>query len=522
MIYRFDEFSLDTARQEISRAGNGIDIEPMALDMLFHLIGHSDRLVSKEELFDVLWDGRAVSESALSTCVKSARRAVGDTGTDQSVIKTVHGKGFRWVAPFSMHDDSLHIEIADKPQKQEAVQLPLASGRPSICILPFSSLGSNADVETLGEAIPHELIAAISRLRWISVIARGSSFRFPSQSADLAEIGRRLGVRYCLTGSVEIVGRSLLINVELADTEESQVIWADRFQSSLADVHEVREKIIAQVVYAVEIQIPMSEASRARLNAPDSIDVWSTYHMGLQSLYRFNENENDRAIGLLDRAISLEPGFSRAHAALSFAHFKTAFMHYSDDRERSASAARRAAERAIELDPMDPFANFSMGRSLWLVGDLSGALGWLNRSTSISPNFAQGIYARAWTEMVSGSTLEGCRLSDKARSLSPLDPMLYAMLATRALSISMDGNDEEAAKWAERAANEPGAHDLIWMIAAIMNELAGKSGRAGQWVERLKHRRENISQQQFFHSFPFADGATRARFSTALSRHGID
>ena len=224
---------------------------------------------------------------------------------------------------------------------------------------------------------------------------------------------------------------------------------------------------------------------------------------------------------MFENAIALESGFARAHAALSFAHFKTAFMHYSSDRDVAVNAARAAAERSIALDPMDPFTNFNMGRSLWLVGDLDGAKSWLNRSTSLSPNFAQGIYARAWTETVSGSSQMGRRLSDDARTLSPLDPLLYAMLATRAMSLAIEGHHAEAAKWSVRAANAPGAHDLISVIAVVTNELAGNREEAANWARRVMASRRDITQDHFFRSFPFTDEATRRLFSDALSRHGI-
>lgn len=520
MTYEFGDLKLDLARQELIRNGNRVDVEPMVFQLIQFLVENRERLVPKEELFSLLWDDRAVSDSALSTCIKSARRAVGDAGNLQEVIKTVHGKGFRWIARVQ----------SDKPANVKQSPADLDGGddvwaeaaqRPSIAILPFETLGTSDIAKTLGEAIPHELIATIARLRWISVIARGSSFRFRSSLDDLAKIQRCLGVKYCVTGSVEVFGRQVSIGVVLTDTEDGEVIWADQFKSGMDEIHEVREKILAQVIFAVEIQIPLSEATKARLRSPDNIDVWSTYHLGLQSLYKFDANENDLAISRFEKAISLEPSFARAHAALSFAHFKTAFMHYSDDRKVAVNAARTAAEKSIELDPMDPFSNFSMGRSLWLVGDLDGAKSWLNRSTTLSPNFAQGIYARAWTETVSGATGTGRRLSDEARVLSPLDPMLYAMLGTRAMSHAIDGQYEEAADWGVRAANAPGAHDLIAMIAVFTNELAGNHNEAADWATRLRTSRLGITQEHFFRSFPFSDSIIRDRFSTALSRHNI-
>ncbi|MGI9524922.1 MAG: winged helix-turn-helix domain-containing tetratricopeptide repeat protein [Hyphomicrobiaceae bacterium] len=523
MTYSFGNFRIDLARHELWRDGAIVDVEPMVFALLRLLIENRDRLIAKEELFEVLWDGRAVSDAALSTCIKSARRAVEDAGDRQEVIKTVHGKGLRWVATCRPIVPAAVIEKTegtdtDKDEQDDRLK---ATSRPSIAILPFDTIGASAEAQTLSEALPHDLIATISRLRWISVTARGSSFRFHSGTSDLEAIRQSLGVRYCLSGTVEVLGRHVTISVVLANTEDGQVIWADRFKSAMEDVHEVRETIVGQVIVAVEFQIPLSEAAKARLRSPENIDVWATYHLGLQSLYRFDESENGRAVAMFEKAISLEPRFARAHAALSFAHFKTAFMHYGRNRSAAVAAVRAAAEQAIELDPMDPFANFNMGRSLWLVDDLHGAKGWLDRSTSISPNFAQGIYARAWTETVSGSSVQGRHLSDQARLLSPLDPLLYAMLGTRAMSLAVEGRDQEAADWALQAANTPGAHDLICVIAVFACELAGNSQEAAKWARRVLDNRSDITQHQFFRSFPFADDHVRARFSEALTRHGI-
>ncbi len=520
MIYECGDLKLDLARQELVRDGVRVDVEPMVLQLVQCLIENRDRMVSKDELFSLLWNDRAVSDAALSTCIKSARRAVGDTGNRQEIIKTIHGRGFRWIAPIRAQVPAKVDHPPPDLDHSDAVWEE-TDRRPSIAILPFDSIGNSEAAATLGDAIPHELIATIARLRWISVIARGSSFKFRSSTGGLGEVRKLLGVRYCLTGSVEVLGRDVVIGVVLTDTDDGEVIWADRFRANMDEVHEVREQIVAQVVFAVEVQIPLSEATKARLRTPDNIDVWSTYHLGLQSLYNFEPSENSRAVSMFEKAIALEPSFARAHAALSFAHFKTAFMHYSNDRDIAVRAARVAADRAIELDPMDPFANFSMGRSLWLVGDLDGAKGWLNRATTLSPNFAQGIYARAWTEMVSGASDKGRSLSDRARELSPLDPMLYAMLGTRAISHAIEGQYDQAADWGDRAANAPGAHDLIAVLAVFTNELAGRHQAAADWTQRLRSSRLDMTQQNFFRSFPFTDPMIRERFSTALSRHGI-
>src|SRR5215469_10652398 len=221
-----------------------------------------------------------------------------------------------------------------------------------------------------------------------------------------------------------------------------------RSRSRIDDVHTMREEIRARVLMALDLRIPMHEAAQARLSVPDDLDAWSAYHLGLQHIYRFNRADNAAAAHLFRRAIALDPYFARAHAGLSFVHFQTAFMRYTDDLAGEIHSARRSAERGLELDALDPFVNFTMGRSYWLEGDLESSSSWLERATSISPNYAQGIYARAWTEALAGQASAGRTHVDLAMRLSPIDPLYYAMMGTRAFTHMLVGEDVEAADWA--------------------------------------------------------------------------
>jgi hypothetical protein len=234
-------------------------------------------------------------------------------------------------------------------------------------------------------------------------------------------------------------------------------------------------------------------------------------------MFRFNRADNAVAGKLFSRAVAEDPRFARAHAGLSFVHFQNAFLRYTQDLPAEVRSARHFAERAVELDALDPFANLTMGRSFWLEGDLDMGLAWLERSTAISPSYAQGIYARAWTHALSGRGDAGKMDADAAMALSPLDPLHYAMAATRALSHIVCGEDAEAAVWAERAARLPGAHVLIAMIAAAAHSLSGDRDRAAAWAANVRERNPAITTDDFFRSFPFADAAVRRRITTALT-----
>ena len=262
-------------------------------------------------------------------------------------------------------------------------------------MLPFRLVGDAGPYVAVADALPHDLITELARLRWLFVTARGSSFRLREPSPDILEVGRLLGVRYCLSGTVDVADHNLTVTTELAETRGGGVIWAERYAGSIDDVHAVRTEIRSKILTALEIQIPLHEAARARLMGTENLDAWSAYHLGLQHMYRFNRGDNAMATELFERAVTQDPNFARAHAGLSFVHFQTAFMGYADDLAGERALSRSSAQRGLDLDPLDPFVNFTMGRTFWLEGDLESGLAWLERATSLSPNYAQGIYARA-------------------------------------------------------------------------------------------------------------------------------
>jgi len=527
MIYRFDPFELDMARFELRKGGEPCSLEPQVFALLAYLIEHRERLVSRDEIFEKLWDGRVVTDSTLASRVKSARKALGDSGKAQRFIKTIHGKGFRFVADIrAAHDPSVVLPTFGFNESGRAQADPLlaasdASLRPSIAVLPFRSVGETGPYDTIAEGLPHELITELARLRWLLVIARGSSFHFREQDLDLREVGKVLGVRYCLSGSVEVSGQQLAVTTELVDTRGGEVVWGERYTGYIDDVHAVRSEIRSKILTSLEIQIPLHEAAGARLISSDNLDAWSAYHLGLQHLYRFNRNDNAAATKLFGRAVDQDPGFARAHAGLSFVHFQTAFMRQTDDVPREVALARSCAQRGLDIDPLDPFVNFTMGRSFWLDSDLERARSWLERATSLSPNYAQGIYALAWTNTIAGAELDGREQIDQAMRLSPLDPLYYAMLGARGFTHIARGEYAEAVEWTDRAARSPGAHVFMALLAAVAQALAGDSTRAEAWAADVRERGPLISNDDFFRGYPIKAEPMRARFAAALRELGF-
>ena len=524
-IYQFGDFTLDTKKSELSFQGRLVPLERQVLLLLRYLVENRDRLVTREDLVASVWQGRVVSDSAISSRIKTLRKALQDDGTTQHTIKTVYGQGFRFVAdilPGERHGAPIEVAASGGTGQIDA---PVEAGgqlvKPSIAILPFRLVGYSEQFNTMAEAIPQDLISSISRLQWLRVIARGSSFRFRSGEHDLAEIASALDIRYCLSGILEVSGNYIAITIELEDAREMCVVWSESLKGAAENVHDFREEIVSNIVSNLEMQISLNEARLARVATPDRLDAWSMYHLGLQHLHRFNREDNFRAEELFSRVRSMAPDFARGHAAMSGAHFQNALLRYRENQQEEIARASELAQLAIDLDPLDPFANFAKGRSHVLYEDLEGAKAWLDRAIDLSPNYAQGNYSRAWAGALSGSPEEAIRYSDNAISLSPLDPLLYAMYGTKGFANMILGDMDAAVQWAERAVRAPGAHVLIVAMAMLMNILKGDDKQARYWLENIRAQGVTMTSEFFLRAFPFQDQGVRKQVRDAFALYGM-
>jgi DNA-binding winged helix-turn-helix (wHTH) protein/tetratricopeptide (TPR) repeat protein len=523
MRFVFAEFELDTRRGDLRQGGQELSLEPRAYALLCLLVENHDRLVTRDEIVEKVWDGRVISDSAVSTGIKFVRKVLGDSGTAQKFVKTIHGRGFRFVSPVRIGSTAEANITSDEPLISDPPERPAVADdkKPSVAILPFGIVGFTETYSAIGDAIPTELISSLSRLRWLRVIARGSTFRFRSKDVDLDVVRTALGAAYCLTGIVEIFGKNLAVVVELIDSGTHDVVWSDRFPTSIDDIHEVRSRIVTEVIAALELHIPLNEANKARLTSPESLDAWSEFHIGLQHMYRFNRTDNEVAAMHFERATTVDPRFARAFAARSFTSFQRAFMKYSADIEQEKLNARRFAEKSLEIDPYDPFGNFNLARTHWLEGNPENGVSSLERALQINPNFAQGHYALGWTDVMAGRGEKARACVDAGILLSPLDPLMYAMQAARGFSLIIDGDYQAAAEWAERAARAPGAHFLIGAIAVAAHQLNGDLTRSAYWLENVRTRRSDASIEHFFTAFPFSDEHSRESIARALADAGM-
>ncbi|WP_243990185.1 winged helix-turn-helix domain-containing tetratricopeptide repeat protein [Novosphingobium album (ex Hu et al. 2023)] len=523
--YRFEGFELDTARFELRAAGTRVPVEPQVLSLLILLVQNLDRLVSKDELVEKIWDGRIVSESAVAARIKAARKALGDDGSQQRLIRTIHGKGFRFVGLAAIERQEEQavpglMASVTEPERAAAGS-ERRDGRPTLAVLPFQLLGEPGPHDIIADALPADLIMDLSRLHSLFVIARGSSFRFRGADADPVSVGRAFGVRYCVTGTIERAGPDVTVSVTLADTSDGSLVWAERYRGEMRGLQQLRPEIASHVITNLAVLIPQNEARLARGRPASALDAWSSFHLGLDHMYRFNKADNAQAAGLFDQALALDPYFSLALGGRSFTHFQNAFLLYGGDPEAEAEKARMLAQRAVEADRLDPFAHFNVGRCCWLDGNLQDSLDWFDRATSLSPNYAQGVYNRGLVGTIAGSAERADRDLALALDLSPLDPLAYAMVSARALTHVQFGDFEKAASFGVRAAKMPGAHKHIELIAALTSHLAGNAPEAGAWLGKARSKDPQLSAAMFFNSFPYAPTAAREVVERALYELGL-
>lgn len=518
MGWTFESFELDDQQFELRKNGLALAAEPQVISLLILLVQNRDRLLTKDEIVEQVWEGRIVSDSALSSRIKTARQLIGDDGKQQRCIKTVHGRGFRFVAPVELiGQPDTSQPVSREVSGKEPAHSSLPTRRPSIAVLPFHLVGAAGPYSAIEQALPGDLITELSKLRWLFVIARETSFRMREIEGTPSDFRKRLAVRYGLSGSIEVVGSALTIRAELFDNEDGGVIWSELFDGSVEDVHILRKEIVNRVVAALDVQIPQHEARTAKTETQPAFEPWAAYHLGLDHAYRFTKADNEAARTLFQQAIDTDPRFARAYAALAFTHTTDVTSQLSDDILASITAANEYIDQSLALDPRDPFANHTKGRAIWLMGDVDGAWHWANQSVELSPSYAHGYYGRAWPEMASNRTEDSIKSVDQAMKLSPLDPMLFPMCVLRAACHFIREEAEETAFWAQKAAVQPGSNWATYVLASAFMEDAGAHERAELWAKRAAADMPPVDPVSMLATIRISDLGAQQRFRDALA-----
>ena len=443
MILSFGDCAIDVERRELTRAGATVHVEPQVFDLLVHLVENRDRVVSKDDLIAAVWGGRIVSDSTLTSRINSARKAIGDSGEQQSLIRTVARKGFRFVG--TLHDEAGTPAAAHEPAEAARPALPLPD-RPAIAVLPFVNMSGDPEQEYFSDGISEDIITALSKLRWFLVIARNSSFVYKGKAVHIKQIGEELDVGYVVEGSVRKSGDRVRITAQLNDVATGSHIWAERYDRGLADVFAVQDEITEAIVAAIEPQLYAAENFRAQRKAPGSLDAWDLVMRALSHYWRVTRQDNVVAQALLEKAISIDPNYGQALGVLATSYMFCVHMGWAD--HKAIKRAEQAAVAAIRADNEDPWAHQALGGVYMLERRYEDSLAEFERALQLNPNFAmaQAYYGISLT--YNGRWQEGYDAAQRAIRLSPRDPFQAVYYGISAYAQFVGRNYEEAIKLA--------------------------------------------------------------------------
>jgi TolB-like protein len=389
LLYLFDNYVLDGSRRELRRAGTLVPVEPQVFDLLEFLIQNRERVVSKDDLVGAIWNGRAISESALSNRINGARSAVEDTGKDQRFIRTLPRKGVRFVGAVREDQESPPAAGPTKQPAESARAEPSLPDRPSIAVLPFQNMSDDPEQDYFADGVVEDIINGLSRLRRMFVIARNSSFTYKGRAVDVKQVGRELGVRYVLEGSVRKAANRVRLTGQLIDAMTGAHISSDRFDGGIQDIFDLQDQMASSVVGAIMPKLEQAEIERAKCKPTESLDAYDYFLRGMARFYQRSREATDEALRLFKTAIDFDPEFAAAYGMAAWCHAWRKMNGWMTDAARESAEATRSARRAVELGKDDATALARGGHALAFIGgDLDSGVVFLDRALVLNPNLA--------------------------------------------------------------------------------------------------------------------------------------
>ena len=514
MQFVFDNYTLDADRRELRCGSDSVAVQPQVFDLLVYLVQNRERVVSRDDLIASVWGGRIVSESALTSRINSARMALGDSGRDQKLIRTIPRKGLRFVGAVSEPSNGI------RPVLERPPSVPPLPDRPAIAVLPFINMSGDPEQEYFSDGISEDIITALSKLRWFFVIARSSSFTYKGKTVHLKQIAEELGVGYVLEGSVRKSGDRVRITAQLNDVSTGSHIWAERYDRDTADVFAVQDEITASIVAAIEPQVYAAEDFRARRKPPGSLDAWDLVMRALSHYWRVTRQDNLVAQALLEKAIVMDPNYGQALGLLADSYAFGAHMGWTD-LAKAVQIAEPAALAAVRADSADPWAHFALGGVYLITRRFDSSLAELKLALDLNPNFSQAHNYYAAALNFCGRWQEGDEAARRALRLSPRDPFSAQFYGSASMAQFVGRNYDEAIRLARIAIRLRGDYTGAHRVLTAAAGMAGQIEVARAALQELRRVHPNISLAWISNQIPIKHDADREHYLEGFRRAGL-
>ena len=452
----FSDCEIDVAAFELRRGGAPCAVEPQVFELLLYLARNPDRLVTKSDLIENVWGGRIVSDSTLASRIKSARRAIGDDGEQQKFIRTVHGRGVRFIGDVRLEPPPI-TERANDASREAQIASPTyrAQSRVVIAVLPFANIGGDAGQNYFADGLTQDIITDLGRFRLLDVVARNRSSRFRRQGADVKQIGRELGAGYIVTGSLQRRGPRMKLAAELFDATSGHQLWAERFDRRAEDIFAVADDLVRTIAATLAGRVQAIGSAQAKRKPPANLAAYECVLRAKAASMRIGDPAAETEMRrFYEQAVSLDPTYGRAHAGmamtlmrdwfraptasdeileLAFEHAQKAVMLDRNDSEcqetlgwillhrRSFEAAEESYRRALELNPNSPDELSAMGAVCNFLGRPEEGIDWLQRAKQRDPHFDP-----TWYWHLLGATFFNARRYDEAIASFGRSPSLPA------------------------------------------------------------------------------------------------
>ena len=521
MRYLFEEFAFDTDRRELHRGADVVSIAPQVFDLLDYLIRNRERVVSKDDLISAIWNGRSVSDAALTTRLNIARSVIGDTGHEQRLIKTLPRKGFRFVGPVLEAQEPAGGAVADNPAEPSKAALTLPD-KPSIAVLPFQNMSGDPEQEYFADGMAEDILTGLSRHRWLFVIARNSSFTYKGRAVDVRQVGRELGVRYVLEGSVRRVSTRVRFTAQLVDTATGNHVWAEKYDGEAEDLFDLQDRITEAVVGILEPTIQLAEIERARRKRPENLGAYD-YYLRAQALTdAFTRDAVQAMLNNCLQAITLDPTFAPAYALAARAYIQRHTQGWIVDEPREHAEVLDLVERGLRADRLDPLMLGTAGHCFaWFAHDLAKGIAYIDEALSVNPNHAHAYLQSGVVRTRAGDTEVAIKHLNHARRLSPRDSRGYAIFQALALAHQVGGNLEMASDWAHRAVQHNPNYLPGWAVLASSAASIGRDAEAKAAAETLLGLDPQFSISRLIRRYPIAMRDKFEPYYEGLRRAGI-
>ena len=403
------------------------------------------------------------------------------------------------------------------------------SHKPSIVVLPFNNMSGDSEQEYFADGMVEEITTALSRTRWLFVIARNSSFTYKGRAVDVKQVGRELGVRYALEGGVRKAADRVRITAQLIDASTGAHLWADRFDGSLEHIFELQDQVTASVVGAIAPRLEQAEVERAKHKPTESLDAYDYFLRGIASLHSWTKESNDEALRLFNKAIELDPDFASAYGMASWCYVRRKGGRWMTDRVQETAEAARLGRRAVELGWDDPVALAWGGFSLaYVVHDVEVGATLIDRALLLNPNLAEAWHFSGWVRIYLGQPEIAIEHLAHAMRLSPVDPLTFVTLMAIAFAHFFAGRYNDASLWAEKALaaspprlREKAVYHPALLIAAASNALAGRLEEARNAIARLRQLNPTPHISNLKNQVPLRRPEDLDRYAEGLRKAGL-